>query len=392
MTVCKFPHSSLTSFPTRLGQARVLRHEDLENLDFFKKAFAGYCKDHRFYEILNTTLNQDFDYLYLILEDATGRVRAIQPFFFVDQDLMMVSHLRRGIEWLRKFFPHFLILRMLMVGSPVGEGHLGAVDEEDREWVAAALSEALQQFNGNASLMLLKDFSPTHRSELKPFLKTGFTRIAGMPMVRLKLDIESFDDYMENRLSRAMRKNLRRKFRKEAGSLVMEEHQDVTPMIEEIYPLYLQVHERSLFKFERLTPEYLCELGRKMPDRVRFFIWRLQGRAVAFAICMIHNHSIYDEYLGLDYTVALDLHLYFCTFRDLMRWAIDRKLNYYYSSPLNYDPKLHLGFELYPLDLYVKHTWLNPIFRHLLPWMQPTRSDPVLKRFSNAEVFEESLG
>ena len=68
-----------------------------------------------------------------------------------------------------------------------------------------------------------------------------------------------------------------------------------------------------------------------------------------------------------------------------MRWAIDRKLNYYYSSPLNYDPKLHLRFELYPLDLYVRHTWLNPIFRHLLPFVQPTRSDPVLKRFLNPE-------
>jgi len=275
---------------------------------------------------------------------------------------------------------------MLMVGSPVGEGYLGAVDEGDKKWVAAALYEAFRQFVGRAALVILKDFSPGDRLVLAPFSNDGYTRIMGMPMARLKLDVESFEDYMENRLSKVMRKNLRRKFRKEAGSLVMEEHQDVTPFIEEVYPLYLQVHERSRLKFERLTQEYLCELGRKMPDRVRFFIWRLQGKAVAFAVCMLHDHSIYDEYLGLDYTVALDLHLYFCTFRDLMQWAIDRKLNYYYSSPLNYDPKLHLRFELYPLDLYVRHTWLNPIFRHLLPFVQPTRSDPILKRFLKTDA------
>ena len=383
MPACTPSYSN--TFLTRFGRVCVLRHEELEDLELLKSAFAGHCKDHRFYEVLNATLNQSFDYRYLILEDETGRARAIQPFFFVDQDLMMTSRLRSGVKWFRKFFPRFLILRMLMVGSPVGEGFLGAVNADDKKWVASALHEALQHVESGAALVILKDFSPTDRPVLAPFSNDGYTRITGMPMARLPLDVESFEDYMEKRLSKVMRKNLRRKFRKEAGTLVMEVHEDVSPFIEEVYPLYLQVHDRSQLKFERLTREYLCELGRQMPDRVRFFIWRLQGRAVAFAVCMIHDNSIYDEYLGLDYSVALELHLYFCTFRDLMRWAIDRKLNYYYSSPLNYDPKLHLRFELYPLDLYVRHTWLNPIFRHLLPFVQPTRSDPVLKRFLNPE-------
>ena len=378
------------SFTTCHGRVRILLRGDLENPEVWHNAFAHYCKDHRFYEILNSTLNETFDYRYLVLEDKTGRVRAIQPCFFVNQDMMMASRCRPAVDALRKFFPRFLMMRMLMVGCTVGEGHLGAETENDAEWVAEALHEALSFYarSSGASLVILKDFPPGDRKKLEPFSNNGYTRLASMPMARLSLDAESFDDYMQHRLSKATRKNLRRKFKKADSSdlLTLEVVNDLTLFVDEVYPLYLQVHERSALKFERLTKEYLCELGRRMPDRARFFIWRLQGKAVAFAVCMVHEDAIYDEYLGLDYGVALDLHLYFYTFRDIMRWAIDRKLKYYYSSPLNYDPKLHLRFELYPLDLYVMHTssWLNPIFRRVLPFVQPTRSDPVLRRFSNA--------
>jgi len=80
------------------------------------------------------------------------------------------------------------------------------------------------------------------------------------------------------------------------------------------------------------------------------------------------------------------LHLYFYTLRDVLTWAIKNGLKEYCSGPLNYDPKLHLGCELVPLDLYVMHTrgFLNPIFRHVLKYLEPTRHDPVLRKFPNA--------
>jgi predicted N-acyltransferase len=160
----------------------------------------------------------------------------------------------------------------------------------------------------------------------------------------------------------------------------------VTPVIEELYPLYLQVHARSKLHFEKLTPEYLCRLGREMPERTRFFVWRQEGKAIAFSLCLVHDGTIYDDYLGLDYRVALDLHLYFYTLRDIITWALTQGLHSYCSTPLNYDPKLHLGCELVPLDLYVMHTatLLNPIFRRALRFLEPTRHDPVLKQFPNA--------
>jgi predicted N-acyltransferase len=80
----------------------------------------------------------------------------------------------------------------------------------------------------------------------------------------------------------------------------MEIVSDVAPVVDDIYPLYLQVYTRSRFHFEKLTKEFLCELGRRIPDKVRFFLWRHQARIVAFTISMVEDDAVYVEYIGLD--------------------------------------------------------------------------------------------
>jgi predicted N-acyltransferase len=280
-------------------------------------------------------------------------------------------------------------MKTLMVGCSAGEGHLGACRPEDAPWTAEALHSFLKAFarETRAPLVVLKDFPSRYREPLRSFSSDGYTRIASMPMTRLSLHYRDFDEYLAS-LGKATRKNLRRKFRKAAQSAPIEFEvlTDITPVIDEVYPLYLQVHARSKLHFEKLTPEYFCRLGREMPERTRFFVWRQHGRAIAFSLCLVHNGTIYDEYLGLDYRVALELSLYYYTLRDIISWALAQGLRSYCSSPLNYDPKLHLGCELVPLDLYVMHTGLliNPLFRRALRFLQPTRHDPVLKQFANA--------
>lgn len=374
------------------GTARVLTADEVAGEEWAQRAFAGQCKDLRYHTSIAATLEGGFDLHWLLLEDEAGKPRALQPFFLVDQDLVLASGpgTRTAVARVRRFFPRCLRLRMLMVGTPSGGGHLGVLEPGDEPWAAEALHSALAQLGPafGAALVLLKDFPPADRPRLAPFSTNGYTRIPSMPMTRLALDFASFEEFMRRRLSKVMRKNLRRKFRHAAqqGPLTLEVLTDATPVVDEIYPLYLQVHERSAMQFERLTRETLCRIGRELPEQTRFFVWRREGRAVAFSLCLVHDGAIHDEYLGLDYAVALDLHLYFVTLRDVLEWAVAHGLRHYYSTPLNYDPKLHLRFELAPLDLYAAHTsrWVNPIFRRILPLVQPARSDPHIHRFANA--------
>jgi predicted N-acyltransferase len=380
------------AIPFPQGVAKAVTLAELRNCNAWKRAFENKCKDHRYYEIVEKALKGGFEYHYLVLEDDAGNVRAIQPVFFVRQNLIegVPGKISSIVNRLRKVFPRFLTMRVLMVGCAAGTGDLDARDEKDEAWVANALQASLWTYAGQnkASLVVLKDFPATYRSNLESFPSNGYAPIPSMPMTRLPLHYNNWDEYFRT-LSKATRKDLRRKFRKagRAPKIEMEVVSDIAPLIDEIYPLYLAVHERSPYKFETLTKDYFQAVAQRMPERARFFVWRQLGKIVAFSFCLVCDDRIYDECIGLDYSVALDLHLYFYTLRDIISWALEQGLKYYYSNPLNYEPKLHLDCELVPLDLYVMHInpLLNPIFRRLIKYLGPTRHDPVLQRFPNAD-------
>lgn len=376
-------------FATEDGDVTVITRRQLLDLPEWKSAFAGRRKDWRYYQIVEETIPQDFDYRYFVLHDRDGAVRAIQPFFLLRQDLLQGAgpRVQAWVGRARRCLPGLLTMRTLMLGCAAGEGHLDPADPERGTVAARQLHRVLVRWarKQRVSMVVLKEFPASYRAILAPFRNNGYTRVPSMPGVRIAIGFDSFERYLAS-LSKATRKDLRRKFRDtEDAGITMQVLTDITPIVEELYPLYLQVFERSSLRFEKLTPGYLRLLGERMPDRVRFFVWRRSGRAIAFSVCMIQNDEIHDEYMGLDYAVALDLHLYFHTLRDVMQWAMENGFRWYCSTALGYEPKRRLNATLAPLDLYVAHTWpgVNGILRRVLPLLEPTRGDPHLRTFPN---------
>ncbi len=382
------------SIATSFGRASVVARIPQEDMETWIAGLRDQANDHRYYELTHQALGHQFGHYYLLLKDHSGATRAIQPFLLVNQDLItgMPAAVRRLVKKIRGKFPSLFSLRMLMVGCSAGEGHLvrdastGGV-----EWVVQALRESLRPVARafDATMIVLKDFPKIYRKSLRPLRTIGFTRVPSMPGSRLDLNFKDFEDYLSTRLSHKTRKNLRQKFRKAAAAgppLKLEVVTDIAPFIDEVFPLYKQVVERSQYKFEELTKAYFLQVSSRMGDRAVFFIWRKDGKAVAFSSCACHDGVLRDHYIGLDYPFALDHHLYFVTFRDIITWALENKCHTYYSAPLNYEPKYHLRHDLVPLDLYVRTAsdWLNPLCRFVVPYLEPTRYDPIIRRFSNA--------
>jgi hypothetical protein len=387
---------------TTWGSVCAATRADVDANAAWASAMAGALshvrKDARYYGIVEQTIRQGFDYLYLVMEDKGGAVRAIQPAFVLDQDLLQGAGPipRAMVRPIRGVFSGFLKMRTLMVGCAAGEGHLPSADEQERQWIAANLHHAMPKVAKavGASMIVMKEFPSTYRSSMRCFSDNGYARIPSLPMVRLSIDYANFDDYAQRALSKVTRKSLRRKLRHaaEGPAIQMQVVNDLTPFVEEAYPLYQNVLGRSKMQFEILTREYLCRLGQEMSDKVRFMLWRREGRLVAFSVCMVQGDTLYDEYLGLDYSIALDLHLYFVTLRDILEWGMNNGYKWYVSSALNYDPKLHLKCDLAPLDLYVTHrsAIANFVLRRILPWVAPTNGDKVLPKFRNhAELWGE---
>jgi hypothetical protein len=373
-------------------RAVVASRGEVQKLEAWQLAFQTKRKDRRYYELVEETINPEFSYRYFLLQDVSGKTRAIQPFFLVDQDVLMGMSARwlAMADKVRQLFPRFLKMRTLMAGCAAGEGHLDAASAAEQHRDAEVLSVHITQLarNEGASLVVLKEFPARYRDVLSCFLARGFTRVPSMPMTRLDLSsYKSFDDYMEKSFNGKKRKDFRRKFQatEQFGPIEMETLSDVSSVIDEIYLLYAQVLERSKMQFEKLTKDFFLEIGRRMPDKVRYFIWRRQGKAIAFALCLVEGDTLYGEYLGLDYSIAIELHLYFYVMRDIISWAIAHGYKSIVSTGLSYAPKRQMRHVLEPLDLYVRHTSpvLNAIFKFALPWMEPARTDRTLRQFPN---------
>lgn len=376
------------------GQAsfsvEVVSRAELESCAVWRAMFADQRKDHRYYEIIEDALRDGFDYRYFAMRDAAGVVRAIQPFFLIDQDILegIKPERRRWASFLRRMNPRFLKLRTLMVGCSAGEGHLAHADDLPAAVAAESLSREIVKHARalGADLIVLKEFPSQYREALDCFVKAGFARAPSMPMTTLDVGYDSFDAYASKAMSSNARRHLRKNLSASAGECIrMSVTDDVSAQLDEIYPLYLQVYERSKLRFEKLTRDYFRLLSVRMKDKVRFLLWHRGNRLAAFGMFMIQDDQLFSEYIGFDYAVALDLHLYHCITRDMTAWAIERGFKRIRSSGLGYDPKLHYGHRLDPLDLYVRHVSpvLNPVMKLALPWLQPVRYDATLKKFPN---------
>jgi len=369
----------------------VVSRAELSECAPWTSTFTDQRKDYRYYEILDDTLQGNFEYRYFAIVDSNGHVRAVQPFFLVDQDILEGLGAER-IHWIsrvRRFYPRFLKLRTLMVGCSAGEGHLAATETLPVDIVAETLSNGIikQARLLNAKLIVLKEFPSCYRKLLRCFGQCGFARAPSMPMTMLDIRYDSFDAYMAKALKSSSRKKLRKNLEATAGvsDIRMSVADDAARFVDEIYPLYLQVFERSRMQFEKLTKDFFLQIGQRMNDKVRFFTWRRGNVLVAFSLCMVQGDSLYAEYVGFDYAVALDLHLYHYVVRDMINWGISKGYKWFRSSGLNYDPKLHMRHRLDPTDLYVRHTSIlaNAIFKLALPWIVPVRYDATLKLFAN---------
>jgi len=369
------------------GHVLVFEHARDVPLGFWQHGFADSWKDFQYYDLIEQTVRCGFDYRYLLVFDENDRPLALQPLLLANQDLAISAgaNVARLVAKLRRHWPHFLKGRIALAGCLVGDGKMGTM--ESNETAAPLVAEALEKYAGSVGVRLVgfKDFPARMRSAFSSLNRAGYIRVTGFPPLILDLNFASFEEYAIKQLSRATRKNLRRKFRAAEGAsppISFEVWTDAEQIIDEIYPLYLAVAETSAVQFEIFTREYFLEAGRRAPGKFRYFIWRQGSRAVAFSFCTVWDGTLYDNDIGLDYSVAYELNLYYVTFRDLLNWALANGLRRYASAPLNYDPKLRLRLVPQEVDVYVKHTspWLNAFIKAFARVFEPARTDPVLRR------------
>ena len=78
------------------GSVEVMSRGEVMGCARWASAFAGKHRDHRYYELVEDTIQPDFVFRYFAIKDEDGSVRAVQPFFIIDQDLLLGTNTRLG--------------------------------------------------------------------------------------------------------------------------------------------------------------------------------------------------------------------------------------------------------------------------------------------------------
>lgn len=196
----------------------------------------------------------------------------------------------------------------------------------------------------------------------------GFVLVDGQALAYVTMDFESTDEYLM-RLSRARRKDLRRKL-KSRSELKIEtlptgdvRFQDEA-LLAEFYALYLNVYRQSEIHFDLLTAGFFRALLQDHDSHGVVFVYRAGGDLIGYNICFVENGMLIDKYVGFAYPQARDYNLYTVSWFHNLDYARAQGCRLYVAGWTDPEIKRNLGarFTLTRHAVYVR----NPVLRWLL--------------------------
>ena len=351
----------------------------------WNRVFPDVLESRSFFKTLDESGFEQFSFYYILVYEGDTPVGAATCFRMdYPLDTTAGGQLKNVFSAVKKFSPHAFDLKVLICGLPMGQGRIGVVGENS-ERIVHALVEAMERIarEEKVAIIAFKDFGSEQAPLLDPLRQRGFHKFESLPSTKLDIRFANFEEYLKT-LSKATRYDLRRKFKKVENltQVDLEVTHGPDGTLDQVYRLYLQTKAKSDTQFENLPKEFFSHLSKNMPGKVKYFFWRIDQQLVAFAVSLVSGDLFLDYYIGLDYSVAYDYHLYFLRFRDMMNWCIENKIKRYEMGNTSYEPKKRLGFELVPFFVYFKHRHplINPFFKILAVLLKPQNFDEDLKK------------
>jgi len=353
--------------------------------------FPGVLENYYFFKTLDESSFVQFSFFYILVYENNIPVGAASCFIMdFPLDIAVNGPLKLFFNAFRKVLPKVISPKIVICGLPMGPGRIGITGDPGQ--VMEAIYGGLEKIatENKAALIFFKDFSKSYENLLKPFLAKGFSRLEGFPTTEMDLHSNSFGDYLKT-LSRVSRDGLKRNFKKiDTGVKIdLEEKKALeNEELSQVYGLYLQTYNKQELGFEKLPSDFFKNISRNMPQETRYFLWRIDGKLVAFALCFIKDDYFIDYYLGFDYSLASRHYLYFVRFRDLMTWCIEHRIKKYEMGATSYEVKRRLGFNFVRLYFYVKHRnrLINRLLIPLMHVIKPENFDPVFKQMNRERI------
>jgi len=350
----------------------------------WNRVFPDVLESYDFFKTLDESHLDQFSFYYIMAYDGTTPVCAV-PCFIMNYslDTSIAGPIKRITNSIKKRMPNIFNIKALVCGTPLGQGRMGMGDHSDHMHVILRRMEQIAKKN-KVAIIAFKDFDKTYNKVFDPLRKKGFSKLDSLPWTELDIRFKNFEEYLKT-LSGATRYDLRRKFKKVDKhvkidlEIVRTLEDDV---LRDLYGLYLDIVERHDMQFEILSIDFFRNASKIMPKQTKYFLWRIDGKLVAFLFCLVSKDVMIDYYVGFDYSVAHKYHLYFIKFRDTMNWCVKHGIKKYEMGTTGYEPKRRLGLDFVPLYLYarLRNRALRPIFNLICQFLKFENFDPYLKK------------
>ena len=293
-----------------------------------------------------------------------------------DLSTFVEGWVKKTLKVAGSLIPSLFQPRVLSVGLLVGEwSEIGIDPHLDAGTLGAACKMAFGALQGLAvelksDIMALYNFN--HYGKLPGEVFTKFNRVQSQSCARLPINFNSLEEFLA-RLSRAARKDLRRKMRV-APEVRVIRSRNISPFLDRIYNLYRATVERSPMAFgahNRLFFEKICE---RVPG-AEYTLYFVREELAAFNLLVVNQEAMVDKNFCMDYELGRKYNLYVLSWLENIRTCVERGIPLYHAGQGVEKTKAHLGAALIPMYLLFKHR--QPVINRFLV-ASPAMSEKVL--------------
>ncbi|MFH0964830.1 MAG: GNAT family N-acetyltransferase [Planctomycetota bacterium] len=273
-------------------------------------------------------------------------------------DLVMFGGegVKKAAGLVRKLAPSFLRPKTLEIGPLLG---LGTSISQSAEATPATRLEAVKAIQGYAreqeiDLVVVRDFRGARGAMEGALEEAGFRALFNLPVAQMEIAWDTFEEYeraLKHRFANNMRRNMKKKREHGIRSVVTR---DGLGMLERQLRLYENVRSRSpRFSRDAIGEAHYRAMVKHFGRHCFWLQYFLGETLVAYMQFLRYGKLLVAQYVGMDYDVARRAGLYFNSYYDLVRLAIEQGLGTVDMGLTTYEAKSAAGFSVLPQVMYV---------------------------------------
>lgn len=318
---------------------------------------------------------------YVTVEDDAGRLLAFTPVYVgsnLNFNALLPKVIQNGYDAMVSSLGSAMATRVAVVGVLIS----------DRGWIpmhpelqdrAGALKLLLKEIDRvakehHAQLTMLKDIHKDYPADERALMRqAGYTEGFSLPTIRINTDYKSFDEYLNQQLTKNGRKHARKQFVKAEGTYSLRAIEDFEEMIPRVFGLHRAVFLKAKYQFEELPPRFFAECARSTTPKTELLICERNDGSIVGSLLIFYNDTEQqNKRIGIDYDIPDSGLIYNLLNYTGIQRSITRGLKTLWLGQSSYMAKTRMGGELDDQYLLLKAN--DPVLKPTLPlqrwWME----------------------